>query len=283
MTPDQEPMDPTLLLPLFAQVGPGAALPQAPLEIHQSKKTKPAATAPQGKLAQCLALVRSAPLDAIKMADDWLLEARGSARSEPGECKGLALTALRRWKEAAAVFATAHDDTPLTDLPLRARRGAMAGNAALAAGDTEAALAAFDSAHAEARRAKDDVLAAGIALDRARALVTLGRIDEAASALAEARGVLTESAQTWLLSATLSRRQNRLADAQTQIERAAALAPADPDVGLEAGVIAVLAGRDEAARKSWRSVLAMAPNSEQAATARSYLDQLPPEPQPEGR
>jgi tetratricopeptide (TPR) repeat protein len=276
-------MDPTFLLPLFAQVGPGAALPQAPLDFRRPKATRPEAEVPQGRLGKCLALVRSAPLEAIRLADAWLAETRGSARSEPGECKGLALTALGRWKEAAAVFASAHDDTPLSDLPLRARRGAMAGNAALAAGDTEAALAAFDSAHAEARRAKDTGLAGGIALDRARALVALERIDEAASALAEARGALTDSAQTWLLSATLSRRLGKLTEAQTQIERAALIAPADPDVGLEAGVIAVLAGRDEAARRSWRSVLALAPASAQAVTARTYLDQLPPEPHPEGR
>jgi tetratricopeptide (TPR) repeat protein len=276
-------MDPTLLLPLFAQVGPGAALPQAPLDIRHPKKAKAQAEAPQGKLAQCLDLVRSAPLEAIRMADDWLAEAQGSARSEPGECKGLALTALGRWKEAAAVFATAHDDTPLSDLPLRARRGAMAGNAALAAGDVEAALAAFDSAHGEARRARDPGLAGGIALDRARALVALGRIDEAASALAEARGALADSAQTWLLSATLSRRQGKLGDAQSQIEQAARLAAKDPDIGLEAGVIAVLAGHEETARRSWRSVIATAPASDQARTAQSYLDQLPPEPQPEGR
>lgn len=281
MTPDPDPMDLSFLLPLFAQVGPGSALPQAPLEIPQPKKVK--AEAPQGRLAQCLALIRTAPLEGLNMADAWLSEAKGSARSEPGECKGLALTALGRWKEAAAVFAIAHDDTPLSELALRARRGAMAGNAALAAGDIEAALAAFDSAHAEARRTKDLSVAGGIALDRARALVALNRSEEAAAALAEARAVLPDSALSWLLSATLSRRQGKLADAQAQIERAAAIAPTDPEIGLEAGVIAVLGGRDEAARRSWKSVMATAPESTAAKTARGYLDQLGPEPQSEGR
>jgi HAMP domain-containing protein len=256
-------------------------LPQAPLEIPQARKAR--AEVPQGRLAQCLALIRGAPLEGLKAADAWLAEAKGSARSEPGECKGLALTALGRWQEAAEVFAIAHDDTPLSELPLRARRGAMAGNAALAAGETEAALAAFDSAHAEARRAKDAALSGGIALDRARALVTLERTEEAAAALAEARAVVPDSALSWLLSATLSRRKGKLTEAQAQIERAAALAPADPEIGLEAGVIAVLGRRDEAARRSWRSVIAMAPESTAAKTARGYLDQLGPEPQSEGR
>ncbi len=67
------------------------------------------------------------------------------------------------------------------------------------------------------------------------------------------------------------------------IEKAAALAPQDPEIGLEAGVIAVLGGRDEAARRSWRSVLAAAPDSDQAKVAKGYLDQLGPAPTSEGR
>jgi Flp pilus assembly protein TadD len=42
-----------------------------------------------------------------------------------------------------------------------------------------------------------------------------------------------------------------LADAQTQIQTAARLTPLDPEVGLEAGVIAMLSGHEDAARKSW--------------------------------
>ena len=283
MTTDPDPMDLSILLPLFAQVGPGAALPQAPLEIPKLKQAKAKAEVPRGRLTQCLALIRSAPLEGLNTAEAWLAEAKGSARSEPGECKGLALTALGRWKEAAEVFAIAHDDTPLSKLALRARRGAMAGNAALAAGDTAAALTAFDAAHAEARRAKDTVIAGGIALDQARALVALNRTEAAAAALAEARAVVPDTALTWLLSATLSRRQGKLSEAQAQIERAAALAPKDPEIGLEAGVIAVLGSRDGAARRSWQAVIALAPDSQTAKTARGYLDQLGPEPQTEGR
>jgi hypothetical protein len=38
----------------------------------------------------------------------------------------------------------------------------------------------------------------------------------------------------------------------------------------------MLGGREAAARKSWQSVLATAPESEAAKTARGYLDQLVP-------
>lgn len=269
---EPDDMNLTFLLPLFAQVGPAGAMEHAPLEIPRAKKA--AAPVIEGRLARCIELARSAPLEAIRETDKWLAEAKGSARADPGECKGLALTRLERWVEAAAAFAAAHDDTPVFEQALRARRGAMAGNAALAAGQAEAALAALDSAHGEARRAKDSALAGGIALDRARTLVALGRIEEAASALAEARGALAGDAQTWLLSATLSRRLGKLPEAQSQIEQAASLDARDPAIGLEAGVIAMLAGREQAARLSWEAVVAMAPDSAEARAARGYLDQL---------
>ena len=41
----------------------------------------------------------------------------------------------------------------------------------------------------------------------------------------------------------------------------------DAQIGLEAGVIAVLSGRDDAARRSWQSVLTAAPGSDAAKTA----------------
>jgi Flp pilus assembly protein TadD len=77
-----------------------------------------------------------------------------------------------------------------------------------------------------------------------------------------------------LLSATLSRRTGDLAAAQSQIEQAATLDPRDPAIGLEAGVIAALAGRDEAAKKSFESVIAASPDSAQGIAAKQYLAQL---------
>jgi Flp pilus assembly protein TadD len=83
-----------------------------------------------------------------------------------------------------------------------------------------------------------------------------------------------DDAQAWLLSATLSRRTGDLGTAQAQIERAAALEPRDPAIGLEAGVIAALGGRDDTARKSFESVVAAAPDSPQGTAAKQYLAQL---------
>ena len=67
---------------------------------------------------------------------------------------------------------------------------------------------------------------------------------------------------------------NHLAEAEGEIETAARLAPNDPEVGLEAGVIAALSGHDDAARKDWQSVMAADGEGPAGRAARTYLDQL---------
>lgn len=286
------PLSLILLLPLLAQAGVagtapgnGPALPQAPISIPQRKSaagvtvSKPAApaSAQSAQLQNCLKLGLDNPSDAIDEADGWLAAAKSmSDRAGARQCKALALTRQENWSEAAALFLTARTDTPASEPGERARLGALAGNALLVSGAAAAGLDALDHAHGEAHTASDSQLNGAIQIDRARALVALGRTDEAASALEEARYELPGNYQAWLLSATLSRRQGKLAEAQRQIERAAALLPVDPEIGLEAGVIAVLSGRDQSARLSWQSVIKAAPGSLAAKTAQGYLDQLGP-------
>lgn len=277
-----------ILAALLAQIGPsasvgaGGALPVAPLDIRR-KRTEVAAPVEVGKLSQCLALARSDALAADEQAEAWRTAAKGPERAEASHCRGVALSALGRWSEAVTSFNDARELAPSNELGRKARFGAMAGNAALAGGDAAQADALLAAAQNDALAAPDPVLAGDIAVDRSRAVVALGKLEEAATLLEAARAASPGNAEGWLLSATLSRRTGKLAEAQAQIQQAALLAPLDPAVGLEAGVIAVLAGRDESARKSWKSVIAAAPDSAEAATAKSYLDQLGPEPAPEGR
>ncbi len=279
----------SLLLPLIAQVGPsvgvgaGGSLPQAPLEIPRKKTEAAAPPAPLSPAAQCRKLLAGNPAEAQAYAERWIKDLKGSARVEPGQCLGMALAAQGKWDEAEAAFTEARELTPASEPANRARLGGMAGNALLAAGKPEAALARLDQAHGEALGAADPRLAGEISIDRARALVALKRDGDAATALATARTNAADNGQGWLLSATLSRRQGKLAEAQQQIQVAAQLMPLDPEVGLEAGVIAVLAGNEGAARRSWLSVVKAAPGSETARTAQSYLDQLGPDPAPSGR
>ena len=228
----------------------------------------------QDRLLACQREARSDPTSAIVTASAWLKEAVGEDRSYPQECLGFAYVSLLRWQTAEDAFLAAREARPATDFADRAKLAAMAGNAALAESRYQAALQHLDLARGDATAAADAPLAGEIATDRSEAFVGLGQPDDAAAALADARRDAPQNIETWLLSATLARRQNKLDEAQKDIETAAALAPKDPAVGLEAGVIAALAGRDEAARQSWRSVIDLAPNEPEAATARTYLAQL---------
>lgn len=284
------------LLPLIAQVGPFATTPGAgrstPVEqgVVRPKRratwvaegaAPQAAQANSGQGKECVAQVDNDAEQAADLARAWLAKgaARAGEQAEANLCLGLAEARLGAWDEAEKAFLAARDAAG-ADRQLRTRLGAMAGNAALAAGANDRALAALDGARADVAGLADPALATSIALDRARALVGLKRLDEAGTALAEARTTSPDNAEAWLLSATLSRRQGNLAAAQEQIVRAAELMPIDPAIGLEAGVIAVLAGHDEAARKSWQSVVAAAPDSREAQTAKGYLAQLGPAPAP---
>jgi tetratricopeptide (TPR) repeat protein len=277
-----------LLAPLLAQLGqvgpmvsPGAApgISQPPLRQPGARRRHappPAAVAaPEPtRLGTCLTQAADDPDTAEDAAQAWLKEVTGSAQAEPLLCLGTAQAAQENWVDAEASFLRGRDLAAASDRLLLARLGAMAGNAALARGAPERALPALTRAHDDAKAAGEPQLAGDIAVDRARALVALKRSGDAAAALAEARETSPGNAQAWLLSATLSRRTDKLGDARTQIQRAADLAPLDADVGLEAGVIEVLTGRDAAARLSWESVLKAAPGTPQASTAQQYLNQL---------
>jgi tetratricopeptide (TPR) repeat protein len=233
--------------------------------------TAPAGSAEQARLTICLAQARTDPATAITTAGLWLKDAHGSGRALPQQCLGQAYVSLLRWNAAHAAFLAARDAALPGDRAVRARLGAMAGNAAFAGHEFAAALADLETAAADALAAGDGPLAGSIEGDKARALVALERNADAATALEQARANAPQDPEVWLLSATLSRRTGDLRAAQGQIETAAALAPTDPAVALEAGVIAELAGNDEAARKSWSSVLALAADSPEAQTARGYL------------
>lgn len=225
-------------------------------------------------LQTCLDQLAEDPARAHTMAQIRRSETKGADRVLANHCLGTAASELGLWQDARAAFLAARDETPADETRTRARFAALAGNAALAGGDAERALTLLTEAEADARAAGFAPLEAIAATDRARALVALSRGEDALSALAAATTLAPERAEGWLLKATLLRRLDRLPEAQTAIERAALLAPGDPDIGLEAGVIAILAGRDDAARASWQSVLALAPESPAAVTAKDYLAQL---------
>ncbi|WP_353227758.1 tetratricopeptide repeat protein [Novosphingobium sp.] len=277
----------SLLLPLMMlmQVGPDPHVyPQTPLPaITQHRKDTtppPPVTAPiaapvlSDQMTACLTQGRRDADAGLVFARDWL--ARASApeeRAQPDQCLGLILSDRGDFAGAQAAFADAVAATPPSAPAKAVPLMAMAGNAALARGDGAAALDWFNRALA-VRDFADAPARGAILADRAQAQVALGHYGDAAASLADARRAAPSDPAVWLLSATLARREQDLASAQGYIQTAAELNPRDPAIGVEAGVIAVLSGHDAAARKSWNSVVAVAPNSAEAQTARGYLAQL---------
>jgi len=276
----------SLLALLLMQVGPNPSLdafPGLPDELRnrpprETNEVTAVEAAPSPRadyLRRCLAMAASKPETALDFANSWRLSVEDDLElAQSAQCLGLALVRLERFDEARQIFEVASAEAP-GELPAyRARLAGMAGNAALAENKPGSAEPLFASALAEATRTGDALLIAGFQIDRARALVAAGRPEDAVTALAAARETNPADPKAWLLSATLSRRLERLDEAQKQIEQAATLDQRDPAIGLEAGVIAALTGREEDARRSFESVLIVAPNSDEANQATAYLEQL---------
>lgn len=230
------------------------------------------------RLAACIAKAARDPQAALADARNWVSEGRDDGQNvRANQCLGLILSNAGDFDGALAAFAQGVAGVPKQQEVAAVPLMAMAGNAALAGGKADVALGWFDRAVAVKDYADNAALGA-IQIDRSRALVALGRLAEAGGALDEAHRLAPEDAEGWLLSATLARRNGDLPRAQRDIEIAAQYAPRDAGIGLEAGVIAVLDGRDDAARKSWESVLATDPDGDAGKVAKGYLDQLGPVP-----
>jgi tetratricopeptide (TPR) repeat protein len=248
------------------------------LTLAQSTSAVSPSPAPRAladdQLELCMDKARTDPTSAISEASEWLSGVSTEDGSYPQQCLGMAYTALLRWEAAERAFLAAREAAPQAAHFRRAQLAAMAGNAALAEGRGEAALAGLDLAAGDAEASGDKALQAITQVDRARALVLQGDTMEAGAALASARSLDPQSPYAWLLSATLSRRLGNLDEAQAHIESAAALAPEYPEIGLEAGVIAMLRGKEAAAVESWRSVIRLEPNGDAAIAARGYLEQV---------
>jgi len=276
----------SLILAMVLQVGPNPTtgeLPGTPDELldRPPREQDDEMLSPESAwLAECLAMLPQEAARAHTLAQVRRNQTSGTRRVLANHCLGLAATQLGRWDEARAAFLAARGETPEGEARAKARFGTMAGNAALAAGDGTQAVAILEAALGDARQSASAPLEAIAAIGLSRALVSVGRQDEALEPLETATRLQPQDPESWLLKATLLRRLGRLADAQDAIERAAGLGPRDPRIALEAGLIAVLAGREDAARASWQSVIALAPESAEAENARHYIEQLEKMPGP---
>ena len=240
------------------------------------------------RLRACTALVRTAPQQALDAANAWLAE-RGGLPAR--QCAGLAYVALEQWAAAATVYEQAAGEAEATQDPRRADFRVQAGNAWLAAGEASRALQAFDAALATADLRP--ALRGEAHLDRARAQVAFDRVDAARRDVDRALQLVPADPFAWYLSAALARRENDAARAGTDIARARALAPDNPDILLLAGTSAGHAGYMEEAERLYRRVVEIAADSEAGRQARASLATLreievpapaaPPAPRPQFR
>ncbi len=252
-----------LLLPLFL------------LQTATPASAQPLPTLDEVQFSECLKQAVTDAPSAVTQASEWAQKGGGYlARA----CHGYALATDFKFDLAVPLLTEAAQGAEAKKDDRAARFWAQAGNAAIAVGEMDVALDSLNRALAATALVAAE--RADIEIDRARALVILNQNAEAEAALTTARGLASENATAWLLSATLARRENKLPDALGFIQTAAALAPRDPAVALEAGNIAIAAGDDASARKQWEQVLAIAPNSRQATSAKAQLAALGPSPAP---
>ncbi|PLK27130.1 tetratricopeptide repeat protein [Novosphingobium sp. TH158] len=273
---------------LIAQFGPftgpnaqpGPRIPPPAVEGRDVKKPAPApAAAPPARkpaVETCFLLAQSDPAEALVAANDALAGKSGKDLADAQLCKAFALAGLERWGEAEAGFLAARDQLEENDHAARAELDAGAGIAAEGQLEFARAVEHFARAFDHAVKSADMPLVGRVARDRANSLFKLGRKAEALASLNEARNRLPADPVTWTISARAARIEKRLDEAQAFIQTAARLDPRDPAIGLEAGVIAMLSGREQAARRSWQSVVATAPDSPEARQAKAYLDQIGP-------
>jgi tetratricopeptide (TPR) repeat protein len=241
------------------------------LELAAPAAAQPLPTLDEVQFTECLDLARKDPASAISSASQGAQQKGGYlARA----CHGFALATDFKFDLAVPILSEAATLAEAKGDPRAARFWAQAGNAAIAAGQADIAVDALGKALAS--KALDSNERADSEVDRARALVALGKNADGEAALASARQLAPENGAAWLLSATLARRLNKLPDALAFIQTAAAVLPSDPAVALEAGNIAIAAGDDDTARKQWEQAIKIGPNSRQAGTARAQLAALAP-------
>ena len=233
--------------------------------------TQPTVATPEPtRFEACATLAETDPARALAEAGTWRIAGGGVLARQ---CEGLAYVTQKRWLPAATAFEAAAREADVKGDGRSAVLWVQAGNAALAGNDAAKATTYFDGALTRGQLTGDAL--GEVHLDRARARAALGDMKGARTDLDLATKHVPADPLGWLLSATLARKMNDLPRAQADIAEAAKRSPDDASVALEAGNIAVLSGRDDAARTAWEAAIKLDPNSPSAKAATESLARLP--------
>src|SRR5581483_16834 len=214
------PVDGAIVIPILMALA--AAL--GPAEPPPLPIPRPHA-ATDAREASCLALVRTAPQQALQQATDWRAKNGGIPALL---CQGLSYTGLERWPEAATAFETAAQTAERAQDRRRGDFWVEAGNSWLAGNDPAKARAAFDKALQTGTLAPQ--MQGEVHLDLARAAVAAGDVATARADLDQGLALVPADPFAWYLSAALARRQDDLVRAKIDIDKAVNLAPDDAAV-----------------------------------------------------
>ncbi|MBU8537468.1 tetratricopeptide repeat protein [Falsiroseomonas tokyonensis] len=210
---------------------------------------------------RCIALLRSDPEAARVFAAEW--DARGGGDGAR-HCQALALLALGEPASAAQRLETLATRSQASN-PARAAVYAQATQAWLMAGE---ANRAYGAATLALTLSPEDV---DLLVDRAVALGSLSRYQEAIEDLDRALVLAPERAEALVFRAAAQRHLDRVELSARDIDRALAIDPQNPEALLERGIIRQLRGDTAGAREDWERAIAMAPNSATADLAAQNL------------
>lgn len=222
----------------------------------------------------CLDQAAASPDEGIARAQQWRIEGGGFYARH---CLGFAYAQAQRWPLAVMAFEQGAEEAERAGERVPAARlWAQAGNAALASADAAKARSDFDAALAIGL--PDGIEKGEVHLDRARALVALGDLENARESIDFALEHAPVDPLGWLLSATLARRMDQMTLAQSHVARAVKLSPDDASVALEEGNIAVLTAHEDVARAAWQRAVRLAPDTPAGRAAADNLKRLDASP-----
>ncbi len=231
----------------------------------------PAGAAPLeiANYSQCVALVDRNAAAAEESARSWQTHGGGAAAMH---CNALALSALRRYAEAARVLDALARNRDI-DAADRAQLFDQAGTAWMLAGQGGNAAQSFSEALAAS---PNDI---AILADRAHARAMLKDWKGADTDLSAALLQDQNRADLLVLRASARWALGRKEDAATDIVRSLELYPDYPPALVERGRMKYSAGDKAGARKDW-SKAAASGQGEAAAAAKRYIAELDAEPKP---
>jgi tetratricopeptide (TPR) repeat protein len=246
-----------------------AVLVMGAVAVEPAVWVSPAAAAAKESAADryrsCMAMVGTAPGQALALAEDW---ARAGGGDGAWRCAAAALVALERYGEAAGRLQMLADGA-MDDPKRRAVILGQAANVLLLDGDSERAVVLLDEAVILSPAS------APLQVDLARARADLGQYEQAVTALDAAIGLDPRNALAFALRASALRETGALGRAAADADEAVTLDGRLPEALLERGILRRLQGDDDGARSDWQRLLTVAPDSAAAEAARTNLARMP--------